>query len=97
MSKLALIKIANILIKVSEFAPELLTESEKQILNVLRDERIVKKNQDSGVYSLMPIKPLVPPFIPAEHDEAHNPVRTRSVPICGGVHDENDGSFGKIR
>jgi hypothetical protein len=58
MSKEALIKIANVLIKISEFAPELLTESEQQILNILRDERIVKRNHDSGVYSLMPVNEL---------------------------------------
>ena len=89
-----LIKIANVLIKVSEVNNEL-TESEKQILDILRDERIVRKNIHTQVYSLMPLYQSNHDFFNIERLAQEH--RTKHPVICGGVHDKDDGSFGKIR
>ena len=97
----ALIKIAETIIdKVNNDGN--LTVHEKIILNILRDERILKKNLDTGMCSLMPTRPPISLFrssinpLPTLTHDAPNPIK-KSVPICGGVHDENDGSFGRIR
>ena len=90
-----LVKIANVLIKVSEVNNELLTESEKQILDILRDERIVRQNIHTQVYSLIPLNQSNHDFTTIEKLAQEH--RTKHPVICGGVHDEDDGSFGKIR